>query len=135
MDNFFDFILASKLLDQLAEYNVPSQSIGHGSRIDSTIYAASEPGKSITDAAIQQMFKPKSPPAFPARTAKFLLRFSSAWHTSRSRRQQIPPRFCGYHDTTSDHISTRSCPIPATLAAKAASLSLTRSPPRPLTSS
>src|SRR5579859_4249352 len=33
MNNFFDFILTSPLMDQLAEYSTPGQTIGHGSRI------------------------------------------------------------------------------------------------------
>jgi hypothetical protein len=32
MDQFFDFVLTSSLIDQLAEYNVAGQSIGHGKR-------------------------------------------------------------------------------------------------------
>src|SRR5262245_26309240 len=35
MNIFFDFILTSKLVDQLGEYSVPGKSIGHGSRTGS----------------------------------------------------------------------------------------------------
>jgi len=37
LNDFFDFILTSPLLDQLAEYSVPGQTIGHGSRVGSVI--------------------------------------------------------------------------------------------------
>jgi hypothetical protein len=114
MDNFFDFILASKLLDQLAEYNVPGQSIGHGSRIGSTVYAASEPGKSITDAAIQQMLQAEiSAGTFPARTANTLyFVFLPPGTQVDQGGSKSCHAFCGYHDTTSDHIFYAILPYP-----------------------
>src|SRR5947209_15824145 len=33
LNDFFDYILASSLIDQLAEYSVPQYQIGHGNRI------------------------------------------------------------------------------------------------------
>ena len=33
INQFFDFILTSPLMDQLGEYSVPGHSIGHGKRI------------------------------------------------------------------------------------------------------
>src|SRR6266436_4537755 len=57
MNDFFDFVLTSKLLDQLAEYNVPGKSIGPGKRIGTTVFTGSEPGKTVTDAAIQEMLQ------------------------------------------------------------------------------
>jgi hypothetical protein len=33
INSFFDFVLSSPLIDQLAEYSVPGQPIGHGKRI------------------------------------------------------------------------------------------------------
>ncbi|HVH50422.1 MAG TPA: hypothetical protein VM781_02050, partial [Candidatus Bathyarchaeia archaeon] len=56
-NDFFDFILTSKLLDQLAEYAVPGKSIGHGSRTGTTVLTSSEPGKTVTDAAIQKLLQ------------------------------------------------------------------------------
>ena len=35
INQFFQFVLSSALIDQLAEYNVPGQTIGHGSFIGS----------------------------------------------------------------------------------------------------
>src|ERR1700746_1343175 len=57
MNDFFDFVLTSKLLDQLAEYSVPGKSIGHGSRTGTTVLTSSEPGKTATDAAIQKLLQ------------------------------------------------------------------------------
>src|SRR6516164_2071738 len=54
VNSFFDFILTSSLIDQLAEYSVPGKSIGHGARIGSLNLTSSEPGNSVDDSAIQQ---------------------------------------------------------------------------------
>ena len=56
LNQFFDFILTSSLIDLLAEYSVPGQAIGHGSRINTRTITASEPGGGsgqISDAQIQ----------------------------------------------------------------------------------
>src|SRR5437879_12543134 len=34
VNQFFDYILTSQLMDQLGEYSIPGQAIGHGSRIE-----------------------------------------------------------------------------------------------------
>jgi hypothetical protein len=54
---FFDYILTSQLIDQLGEYSVPGQTIGHGSHIGTTILTSPEPAGSVQDAAIQQMLQ------------------------------------------------------------------------------
>src|SRR5262249_1653041 len=57
LNQFFDFILTSPLMDLLAEYSVSGQTIGHGRRIGSTTITNNEPGgarKLVTDAQIQQ---------------------------------------------------------------------------------
>src|SRR5579859_1044497 len=45
INGFFDAILTSSLMDVLAEYSVPGQTIGHGSRIGSATVTNSEPGQ------------------------------------------------------------------------------------------
>ena len=59
LNAFFDFILTSSLIDLLAEYNVPGQTIGHGSRIPipTAPITATEPGGGsgqVSDVQIQQ---------------------------------------------------------------------------------
>jgi len=57
VNQFFDSILTSTLLDLLAEYSVNGQTISHGQRIGSTTITDSVPGGGsgqITDAQIQQ---------------------------------------------------------------------------------
>ena len=57
LDGFFDFVLTSSLLDQLAEYGVPGMAIGHGSRAGSKTLTDAAPGTTVTDAAIQQLIQ------------------------------------------------------------------------------
>src|SRR5471030_3481666 len=40
LDQFFTFILTSPLIDQLAEYNVPGKTIGHGKFSGSAVIAS-----------------------------------------------------------------------------------------------
>jgi hypothetical protein len=60
IDAFFDFILTSEFMDLLAEYNTPTTTIGHGSRLPSVKVSGSEPGtvvggvRQVTDLQIQQ---------------------------------------------------------------------------------
>src|SRR5690348_9335277 len=55
INNFFDYILTSPLMDQLAEYSVQGQTIGHGSRIGTTTITTSDPATTVSDSDIQQM--------------------------------------------------------------------------------
>lgn len=56
INQFFDFILTSALLDQLAEYSVPGMSIGHGSRIGTVILGGDVPG-TVDDSDIQSLIQ------------------------------------------------------------------------------
>jgi hypothetical protein len=53
---FFDFIVASTLLDQLGEYSVPGIAIGHGANLGATPVAAAL-AQSVDDSAVQQLIQ------------------------------------------------------------------------------
>ena len=53
LNQFFGAILISPLIDQLAEYNVTGQTIGHGSFIGTKLVSANAPVRSVTDSAIR----------------------------------------------------------------------------------
>ena len=53
LNRFFADILASPVVDQLAEYNVPGQTIGHGSLIGTRAIPAASPAKVVTDSMLQ----------------------------------------------------------------------------------
>lgn len=114
VNQFFDFVLSSELLDQLGEYSVPGQKIGHGLLTGTHTLAAPEPGKSVQDSAIQQMLQAQiSAGAFPATTPETLYFVF------------LPPGvqviqggaasckvFCGYHDAINNSIFYAVMPYP-----------------------
>jgi hypothetical protein len=53
LNQFFAAIVVSPLIDQLSEYNVPGQPIGHGSFLGTKVITANAPSGSITDSAIK----------------------------------------------------------------------------------
>jgi hypothetical protein len=57
INQFFDYVVNSALLDQMAEYSVAGKAIGHGAHIGTTTLAAPAPGPSVLDSAIQQLIQ------------------------------------------------------------------------------
>lgn len=57
VNQFFDFILSSPLIDQLAEYSVTGKAIGHGRHTGTLSIATPVLGRSVTDSAIQHMLQ------------------------------------------------------------------------------
>jgi len=106
MNEFFDFIVVSKLIDQLSEYNVEGMTIGHGKRTGSLILTTSEPETKVADAAIQTMLQREIASGTLPENAPNSLYFVF-----------LPPGtqvelaaaasctdFCGYHDATRDNV-------------------------------
>ena len=115
LNDFFDYILTSSLIDQLAEYSTQTQTIGHGSRIGTATVTTSDPGQSVTDASIQNMLQNEiaNNAAFPQPTSNTLyfvylppgvvvvLGSSSSCQS-----------FCGYHDAINGQIFYSVMPYP-----------------------
>jgi hypothetical protein len=57
LNAFFDYVLTSPLLDQLAEYNVPKYTITHGRRTGTATIITPALKTSVTDSAIQKMLQ------------------------------------------------------------------------------
>jgi hypothetical protein len=53
INEFFQYVVSSPLMDQLAEYSTAELAIGHGTFAGTLTIADSEPGASISDARIQ----------------------------------------------------------------------------------
>jgi hypothetical protein len=114
INQFFDFILTSALLDQLTEYSVPGTQIGHGARIGTTTLTTPDPGSSVQDSDIQKMLQQKiSAGAIPAPTSNTLYFV------------MLPPgvqviqggsascqSFCGYHEVANNNIFYAVMPYP-----------------------
>jgi hypothetical protein len=114
MNDFFDFILTSKLLDQLAEYSVPGKTIGHGVHTGSATLTTSEPGKSVSDATIQKMLQAEiSAGSLPANTPDSLyFVFLPPGTQVEQGGSKSCQAFCGYHDASSDNIFYAVMPYP-----------------------
>ena len=89
------------VIDQLSEYSVAGQQIGHGRRVGRAVVAAPQPGAVVTDAEIQDMLRQHlgTDPAFPAVGPNSLyfvyLPPGTAVAAGGTRSCQ---GFCGYHD-------------------------------------
>jgi hypothetical protein len=99
---FFDFVLTSKLLDQMSEYSVPGMKIGHGKRTGTTVVTTPQLHHSVSDNAIRHMLQHQisTNAAIPQPTANTLYFIymppgvAVAQGGTRSCQS-----FCGYHDT------------------------------------
>jgi hypothetical protein len=57
VNEFFDFILTSPLIDRLAEYSVPGRKIGHGKFVGTATVASPSVAHSVTDTAIRHLLQ------------------------------------------------------------------------------
>jgi hypothetical protein len=112
---FFDFILTSPLIDQLAEYNVPGQAIGHGQHVGTATVTAGQLGHSVSDNAIRHFLQQEiSTNSAVPQPSKNLLYFvylppGVAVVQGGSRSCQA---FCGYHDAINGQIFYAAMPYP-----------------------
>jgi hypothetical protein len=115
VNQFFDFILGSELIDQLAEYSVPAYPISHGRRTGTLTITTPVLHNSVTDTAIQHMLQNQiaTNPAVPHPSANTLYFV------------YLPPRvrvvqggasscqaFCGYHNDISGQAFYAVMPYP-----------------------
>ena len=115
MNQFFDFVLTSNLMDQLSEYSVAGQSIGHGMRTGSITLTTPEPSASVTDQAIQQLLQREisSNAAFPQPSPNTLyFVFLPSGTTVVQGGSSSCQQFCGYHDAIGNGIFYAVMPFP-----------------------
>ena len=114
VNQFFDFILTSQLIDQLGEYSVPKLKIGHGARIGTVTVVTPAPGKKVDDSAIrtflQQQISAGTLPAATANTLYFL--FLPPGVTVTQGGSASCRVFCGYHDAIDSKIFYAVMPNP-----------------------
>ena len=101
LNTFFDEILTSSLIDQLAEYSVPGSAIGHGQRIGTTVVTRPRPHATVSDTTIRHMLQHQiaSNAAVPkpdAQTLYFVYLPPGTTVTQGGSRSC--QAFCGYHD-------------------------------------
>lgn len=112
---FFDDILKSVLIDQLAEYSVPGETIGHGRRSGSTVLTAPTPASPVNDRTIQHVLEQEisTNSAFPHPNANSLyfvylppgVRVVQGGSASCQA-------FCGYHNDINGQIFYAVMPYP-----------------------
>lgn len=114
LNGFFDYILTSPLMDQLAEYSTSGETIGHGSRIGTTTITTSDPGSTVTDSDIQQMLNNEiannTLPQPGANTLYFVYLPSGV--TVSQGGSSSCQAFCGYHDNINGQIFYAVMPYP-----------------------
>jgi hypothetical protein len=99
INQFFDFVVTSPLIDQLAEYSVPGTSIGHGSRTGAIILST-DPPPTIADADVRQLIQQElaSDAAVPQPGPSSLyFVFLPPGVTVTLDGSASCSRFCGYH--------------------------------------
>jgi hypothetical protein len=114
VNEFFDFILSSQLLDQLAEYSVPNQTISHGVLIGTITLSTPAPGKTVDDSAIQNLIQQEiSAGTLPASTPNSLyFVFLPPGVTVTQGGSASCQVFCGYHDAINNSIFYAVMPYP-----------------------
>ena len=114
LNGFFDFILTSKLIDQLGEYSVSGKTIGHGMRTGSATLTDSEPGATVEDSAIQAMIETGiRAGTLPATNPNSLYFVYLPPGTQVEQGQSASCKdFCGYHDATSSNVFYAVMPYP-----------------------
>ena len=114
INQFFDFVLTSALMDQLAEYNVPGTSIGHGSRTGAVILST-DPPATIADIDVQQLIQQElsSDAAVPQLTPSSLyFVFLPPGVTITLEGAASCSNFCGYHSAINGRTFYAVTPYP-----------------------
>ena len=114
VNEFFDFILSSQLIDQLAEYSVPNQTISRGVLIGTVTLSTPAPGKTVDDSAIQNLIQQEiSAGTLPASTANSLyFVFLPPGVTVTQGGSASCQVFCGYHDAINNSVFYAVMPYP-----------------------
>jgi hypothetical protein len=102
-------------MDQLTEYSVAGQSIGHGKRTGTVTITTPAPSASLTDQAIQQFLQQEisSNAAFPQPSSNALyFVFVPPGITVVQGGSASCQQFCGYHDAIDGKILYAVMPFP-----------------------
>src|SRR5579885_2001993 len=114
INQFFDDILVSPLIDQLAEYDTNGVSIGQGDRIGTLVLTQPALHKSITDYGIQQqlahLISSQQVPQPTPNTLYFF--YLPPGVVSRDGRDASCKTYCGYHNSTPNGVYYAVMPYP-----------------------
>ncbi len=115
LNQFFDFVLTSPLMDQLAEYSVPGLAIGHGKRTGTTVLKATAVPHSVRDHQLQQLLQKETAaggklPAPTPQTLYFIYLPPGVVVTQGGGRSCMT--FCGYHSDIGGNLFYAVMPYP-----------------------
>lgn len=115
LNQFFDYVLASPLMDQLSEYNVSGKSLQHGKRTGTTTVNMPALRRNATDNTIRHMLQQEilANSAFPKpspNTLYFVYLPPGVSVTSQGGKSCMT--FCGYHDAINGQIFYAAMPYP-----------------------
>ena len=114
VNQFFDFVLTSSLLDQLGEYSVVGMTIAHGSRTGAVILST-DPPSTLADTDIQQFIQQEisADAAVPQPTPNSLyFIFLPPAVTSTMNGGASCTNFCGYHSDINGQVFYAVMPYP-----------------------
>jgi hypothetical protein len=115
MNEFFGYVLSSALMDQLAEYGVPGQAIGHGKFIGTLSISTPTLKTSVNDTAIRQVLQDliATNPAVPQPGPNLLYFIYVQPGTNVVQGGSASCQaFCGYHNDISGQIYYAVMPYP-----------------------
>ncbi len=116
IDAFFDTILQSSVMDQMAEYSVKGMTIGRGRRVSSTIITSSVPKSHTTDSAIRAQLKKwiaaKNNIPQPNPNSLYFIYLEPGLSVSMGGAKSCSS-FCGYHDAIGSNIYYSVMPFPS----------------------
>jgi hypothetical protein len=104
---FFQYVMTSLLIDQLAEYSVSSQMISHGTFNGSFVVASSSPAMTVSDATVRHFLNDQLasnaqlPKPTPNRLYFIYLPPGTAVVQGGGKSCTV---FCGYHDAITDPV-------------------------------
>ena len=115
VNQFFDFILTSPLIDQLAEYSVPGKAIGHGRHTGTLTITTPVLGRSVTDTAIQHMLQhlisTNSAVPQPTHNTLYFVYLPPGVKVVQGGSASCQA-FCGYHSDIAGQIFYAAMPYP-----------------------
>jgi hypothetical protein len=116
VNQFFDYIVSSPLIDQLAEYSVPATAITHGTTVGTVIVTNPAPNAAqIADTDVQQLIQQEiaNDPAVAKPTPNSLYYVFLPPGVSVTKDSGAScSTFCGYHDTIAGQIFYAVMPYP-----------------------
>jgi len=115
LNQFFDSVLVSPLMDQLAEYNTPGRAILHGKRLGTASVTMPALRRSASDSMVRHMVQQEiiSNAAFPKPSPNMLyFVYLPPGVSVTSHGGKSCMTFCGYHDSINGQIFYAVMPYP-----------------------